>query len=391
MSPERDPDEIIESAAGKLQREGLDWSRRFTDAGLTNLEKVCVLLRDFDYQVHQNGLAGWISNGYPQPGVNDVQRVIAAAVARHATLDPEVARLVGSVMKAVDEGPPYRDGEDHEAWVAHMGRIGFFDALLWERGERVFAFYGKVLAAWDGTVDPFSLAPAWPEPPGAAPKPSAKKPRYPAVAVGLTEAGGKLPVRMDDFETASYLTITGAVARGLWLAGVPGEEIREFLTEANADRVRLPETCARWIRFDGTGGTEGTLDLLRTRLHPPHPLARELGFRARGIDGVDLVLGDVEDAEAIAALLKDWNAKRIEPEAPFRDQMRAALRWDPDVVHVVDASRLTEEDVTMIGTAMQTGHLVVVGGLPEARKGPLRAMARLGGSRVVDMGEPPPR
>jgi hypothetical protein len=348
---EDDVENLSQATADALKKVGYDITR-WREAGAVSPGVVALLYAWFSNQVFQNGLSGWVGNGYAKKGEH---RVLAALTRMHAGLDPDIASVLFHAFQQIEQhgaGDPGSTGlPDH------------LDTLLWERPMRRVKFGLAVAARWDAKADPFELPPPPWEPPRTALAPTLGGPvRYPSVAVGLTEQGAHLEVRMESFDTFDALNVAGAVVRGLWRAGVTDGELSRFLEEAGGDRKHLGEICARWICFDGDGGDATRFQLVRDGLFPPDPL------------------------RAWFPTVKDWHGLFLLPEgaigrveqAELPDTIRSALRWDPDVIGVLRGDTLSAVDTQafeLLLKASLTGHRVIVFGLRDAAKQELRHQA----------------
>jgi hypothetical protein len=282
----------------------------------------------------------------------------------HAALDPDMASVLLETFQQVE-----RCNGEPGALPRHL------DALLWERPLRRVRFGLAVAARWDAEADPFTLVPQW-DPPRPPLAPVEGPVRYPSVAVGLTERGAHLDVRMEDFETFDFLKITGAVTRGLWRAGASDEELARFLSEANDDRKHLGAVCARWISFDGDGGDAARFQLIHDAMYPPDPLLAWFP-EVKEWHGIFCLPRDF--IERVDQRMKKVNYARLEqPAAELREAARAALRWDPDAIGVLQGESLSPADgesFELLVNAAMTGHRVIVFGLSDAARQALRAQA----------------
>ena len=364
LMTEEEVEDLSQATADALAKVDYDITR-WKEAGAISPGVVALLYAWFSNQIYQNGLSGWVGNGYAAKGEH---RVLAAITRKYAGVDPDMASVLLEAFQQIE-----RNGAgDRDSRLP-----GHLDALLWERPMRRLRFGFAAAARWNEAEDPFALpAPVW-EPPRAPLAPQETGPvRYPGVAVGLTEHGAHLPVRMEDFGTFDYLSVSGAVARGLWRAGVSSEEIRRFLSEASADRQHLGEICARWISFDGDGGDATRFRRIHDALHPPDPLLF-LFPEVKAWHGLFVL--PAGEVQRVREAMPDKGYMQLEqPAAELSQALRHALRWDPDSIGVLRGDTLSAFDTEVfevLVTAAQTGHRVLVFGLREEARQALRLMA----------------
>lgn len=362
---EDDVENLSQATADALKKVGYDITR-WREAGAVSPGVVALLYAWFSNQVFQNGLSGWVGNGYAKKGEH---RVLAALTRMHAGLDPDMASVLFHAFQQIEQhgaGDPESSGlPDH------------LDTLLWERPLRRLKFGLAVAARWDANADPFELPPPQWEPPRVPLAPTLGGPvRYPGVAVGLTAQGAHLDVRMESFDTFDAVSVAGAVVRGLWRAGVTDGELRRFLEDAESDRKHLGEVCARWISFDGDGGDAMRFQLIHDGLFPPDPL-RPWFPQVKDWHGLFLLPEGA--TERVAQALKQVNYRPLnESVAELPDRIRATLRWDPDVIGVLRGDTLSAVDTQafeLLLKASLTGHRVIVFGLRDAAKQELRHQA----------------
>lgn len=363
LMTEEEVEDLSQATADALKQVDYDITR-WKEAGAISPGVVALLYAWFSNQVYQNGLIGWVGNGYALHGEH---RVLAAITRRFADVDPDMASVLLEAFQRVEQhGAGARD-----AWLP-----GHLDALLWERPMRRLRFGFAAAARWNEAEDPFSLPPPVWEPPRAPLAPQEGPVRYPSVAVGLSERGAQLPVRMEDFGTFDFNTVVGAVARGLWRGGVPPEEIERFLGEAGAERRHLGEVCARWISFDGDGGDPARFKRIHDMLYPPDPLYF-LFPEVKEWSGLFLL--PARFIERVREAMPDRGYMPLEqPVAELTQALRAALRWDPDAIGVLKGETLSAFDTEVFDlllTSAQTGHRVVVFGLRDEAKQALRLLA----------------
>jgi hypothetical protein len=364
LMTEDDVEDLSQATADALKQVGYDITR-WREVGAVSPGVVALLYAWFSNQVFQNGLGGWVANGYVRKGEH---RVLAALTRMYAGLDPDIAEILFYAFQQVEQhgaGAP-----DSHGLPEHL------DVLLWERPLRRLKFGLAVAARWDAQTDPFTLPPPRWEPPRATLAPAEGRVRYPSVAVGLTPHGAHLDVRMESFDTFDFLNVTGAVVRGLWRAGASDAELHRFLREAEDDRAHLGQVCARWISFDGDGGDAVRFQFIRDKLFPPDPL-RPWFPQVKDWSGLFLLpTGAIERVEQG---LKQVNYLQLrEPVAELPDKFRSALRWDPDAIGVLRGDTLSSADAQvfeLLVKASETGHRVIVFGLREAAKQELRLQA----------------
>lgn len=365
MSPplmtEDEVEDLSQATADALQKVDFDITR-WREAGASSPGVVALLYAWFSNQVYSNGISGWVGNGYTRRGEH---RVLAALTRMHASLDPDMASVLLEAFQQVErcQGEP-------GALPRHL------DALLWERPMRRLRFGWAVAARWDAEADPFTLVPQW-EPPFPALEPTEGPVRYPGVAVGLTERGAHLAVRMEDFEAVDLPSVTGAVTRGLWRAGASDEELARFLDEANADRKHLGEICARWISFDGDGGDAARFQLIHDAMYPPDPLLAWFPDLKEWHGLFSLpkeLIGQVDKR-----MKKAGSYIRLEqPAAELWPMIRAVLRQDPDAIGILQGESLSptdEEFFELLVKVALTGHRVIVFGLSDAARQAFQAQA----------------
>jgi len=351
---------LSQATADALRKVDFDITR-WKEAGALSPGVVALLYAWFSNEVYRNGISGWVGNGYTQRGEH---RVLAELTRMHAELDPDMASVLLETFQQVE-----RCAGEPGALPRHL------DTLLWERPLRRVRFGLAVAGRWDAQVDPFSLTHQW-APPRPTLAPMEGPVRYPAVAVGLTERGAHLDVRMENFDTFDSVNVRGAVARGLWRAGATDEELERFLSESDEDRKNLGEVCARWICFDGDGGDAARFQRIREVLYPPDPFLTWFPETKEWHGLFSLpkdFIGRVEQS------LKQANYQGLkQPAAELRDALRASLRWDPDAIGVLQGETLSPADVDvfeLLVKAALTGHRVIVFGLSDAARQALQAQA----------------
>lgn len=363
LMTEEEVEDLSQATADALAKVDYDITR-WKEAGAISPGVVALLYAWFSNQVYQNGLIGWVGNGYSTHGEH---RVLAAITRRFAECDPDMASVLLEAFQQVEQnGAGDRDSR----------LPGHLNALLWERPMRRLRFGFAAAARWSEAEDPFALPPPMWEPPRAPLAPQEGPVRYPSVAVGLSERGAHLPVRMEDFGTFDYNNVVGAVARGLWRGGVPPEEIERFLREANADRPHLGEVCARWISFDGDGGDPERFKRIHDRLYPPDPL---FFLFPEVKEWWGLFLVPATFIERVREAMPGQGYMPLEhPVAELAQALRAALRWDPDALGVLRGETLSAFDTEVLDlllNASLTGHRVIVFGLRDEAKQALRLLA----------------
>lgn len=357
---EDEVEDLSQATADALQKVDFDITR-WKEVGATSPGVVALLYAWCNNEVYRNGISGWVSNGYTQKGEH---RVLAALTRAYAGLDPDMASILLDTFHQV------------ERCKGNPGALPrYLDALLWERPLRRVGFGLAVAARWDAAADPFNLAPLWDSPrPVLAPT---KGPvRYPGVAVGLTERGAHLDIRMEKFDTFDFLMVRGAVVRGLWRAGVAQEELDRFLREADEDRNNLGEVCARWISFDGDGGDPARFQRIRDALYPPDPM---LAWFPGVKQWYGLFSMPKDLIEQVQQRMKDTNYQVLaQPIAELPEALRAALRWDPDAIGVLQGESISPADgnvFELLLNAALTGHRVIIFGLSDAARQALQAQA----------------
>jgi hypothetical protein len=357
---EEEVENLSQATADALSKVDFDITR-WKEVGALSPGVVALLYAWFSNEVYRNGISGWVGNGYTRRGEH---RVLAALTRMHAELDPDMAAVLMETFHQVERC----NGEP-----GALPR--YLDALLWERPLRRVGFGLAVAARWDANADPFTLSPQW-DPPRPVLAPVEGPVRYPGVAVGLTERGAHLDVRMENFDTFDFLNVRGAVARGLWRAGATDEELERFLSEADDERKNLGEVCARWICFDGDGGDAARFQHIREVLYPPDPF---LSWFPETKDWHGLFSLPKDFIERVEQNLKDMNYHRLnQPAAELRNAARAALRWDPDAIGVLQGETLCAADGEVFELLVQaalTGHRVIVFGLSDAARQALQAHA----------------
>lgn len=357
---EDDVENLSQATADALAKVDYDITR-WREAGAISPGVVALLFAWFNNEVYRNGISGWVGNGYAKHGE---PRVLAALTRMHAELDPDMASVLLEAFHQAElcKGEP-------GALPRHL------DSLLWERPLRRVQFGLAVAARWDAEADPFTLTHQW-DSPRTSLAPVDGPVRYPSVAVGLTERGANLEVRMEGFDTFDYLSITGSVTRGLWRAGAQAEELERFLREADADRKHLGEVCARWISFDGDGGDATRFQHIRDTLYPPDPL---LAWFPEVKDWHGLFSLPKDFIERVRLKMKDVNQRELDqPAAELRDALRSALRWDPDAISVLRGESLSPADgdvFQLLVEAGLTGHRIIVFGLSDAARQAFQAQA----------------
>jgi hypothetical protein len=357
---EEEVEDLSQATSDALQKVDFDITR-WKEVGAVSPGVVALLYAWFSNEVYRNGVSGWVGNGYTRHGEH---RVLAALTRAHAALDPDMASVLLDTFQQVE-----RCNGDPGALPRYL------DALLWERPLRRVDFGLAVAARWDAEADPFTLVPQW-DPPRPVLAPTEGPVRYPGVAVGLTERGAHLDVRMEDFDTFDFLNIRGAVVRGLWRAGATDEELARFLLEADEDRKHLAEVCARWISFDGDGGDASRFQRIQDALYPPDPLVPWFP-EVKDWHGLFSMPKDL--IEPVQQRMKGTNYRVLEqPAAELLEALRAALRWDPDAVGVLQGESLSAADVNVLEflvNAALTGHRMIVFGLSDAAKQALQVQA----------------
>ena len=262
----RDHQELMNTAYEKFHSPDIEWKERFRTTGLTNLEKVAVMLGNFNYQVCNGGFMQYADNGYASdtgPDGTGVHAAIAGIVDAHRDLAPDIADNVLAMMRHIEEAP--KDWETEEEVVGtdedpetgeieevtetvnlrerHFAETDRFDRVYYAfPQERVEAFYQAILNAWDENEDPFDMPFSFDSAPKAPTKPAAGDVRYPDVAVRLVGEDGNAHA------------IMGRVAAALRRARVPSEEIDSSRKEARSgDYQTLLAPGRRW--GDCAGGT----------------------------------------------------------------------------------------------------------------------------------------
>ncbi|MDY7229589.1 hypothetical protein [Hyalangium rubrum] len=360
LMTEDEVENLSQATADALAKVDFDITR-WKEAGAISPGVVALLYAWFSNEVYRNGISGWVGNGYTRHGEH---RVLAALTRMHAALDPDMASVLLETFQQVE-----RCNGEPGALPRHL------DALLWERPLRRVGFGLAVAARWDADADPFQLTPQW-DPPRPTLAPVEGPVRYPGVAVGLTERGAHLDVRMENFDTFDFLNVQGAVVRGLWRAGATDAELERFLRETDDDRKHVGEVCARWVSFDGDGGDAARFQRIRDVLYPPDPFLSWFP-EVKGWHGLFSLPKDF--IERVEKGLKGTNYHRLEqPAAELRDAVRAALRWDPDAIGVLQGETLSPADadvLELLVNAALTGHRVIVFGLSDAARQALQAQA----------------
>jgi hypothetical protein len=246
-----------------------------------------------------------------------------------------------AAVAAIAEAARPLDGvvADLLRWTSNRG--------VWARtGERPDALMTVVPEVWHGAwhrVKPFmeALAQRWPEDvdPFALPAPAP-----------WTRTAGTVPVRLT-FPDPTPDGVVEATAHALWAGGASEDQLDEFYRGLGPN---LPEGLDRWVRFE-----PGELEALRAALHPPDPLAALAGVEKLAFPSL-LVVPPEREAELLqAAAFYRHVELRPSPERPFGPALRSALRMDPDVL-VAWARDVKAEDVDLLVTALETGHLVAL-------------------------------
>jgi hypothetical protein len=356
---EDDVENLSQATADALRNVDYDITR-WKEAGAVAPGVVALLYAWFSNQVFQNGLAGWVGNGYARRGEH---RVLAALTRLNAETDPDMAAVLLEAFTWLE-----RHGAGAPDSTRHLPP--YLDTLLWERPLRRIRFGLAAAARWDASVDPFALPPPEWEPPRALLAPTEGPVRYPGVAVGLTPRGAPLEVRMEDFDTFDFSSVVGAVTRGLWRAGVAEEELERFLEEAHAGRTHLGEVCARWVSFDGDGGDAARFQRIHEALYPPDPLLR---FFPGVKEWSGLFLAPTRLSEQLQRAMPGPTCVWLEqPAAELYEALRVAIRMDPDAIGVLRGDSLSTVDTHLFELLIQiaqTGpRLLVLGMRDEVRQ-----------------------
>ena len=258
---------------------------------------------------------------------------------------------VAPVRWAVERGAQVRAG------TGGVALFSFEAEVCLGQWEGVKPWVEATLARWPEDLDPCELptAPARPRPIVA---PHDDGPKYPQARVGYSPRGAACPWQA----RANLDSVVEVTCAAAWKAGASDAALAELFQALSAAREQLPEVCARWVSFDGDGGDAARFQALREQLFPQHPLAKYFGIERLEFPFLGLV------AEADYAALSQRLAAEVpflslgnRPEVSVEQELRAALRQDPDGL-CVPASLLTAEVETLLLRAMETGHAVALGG-----------------------------
>lgn len=139
--------------------------RRWSAPGLTNRERLAVILGNMNYQVENGGLSQWVDNGYSrEPGPNgvSVHVVIAGIADLFYDTDPEIAESLLGMMNLVETAPARNsgglwsdddEGHDDDPVGSHY-EGGEKDYVAFIQKRRI-AFLDAVVAQHPEADDPF--------------------------------------------------------------------------------------------------------------------------------------------------------------------------------------------------------------------------------------------
>lgn len=297
-------------------------------ARLTPVERVEWLLGELLVAMLDKRFHIWVQ-GYALGADPDFLRAVAGIAEVARPIRPRIAELL---RWTVSRGIGARTGERPDALISVVPEVW---NGIW---EEVVPFLKSAIARWPESLDPLALPepPQWRRDPVTA---SSDRPRFPSACVSLAAPGQAV-------ERACF---------ALWEAGASDDDLDTFFFDARGDA--LPEVLLAWVRVEGDPGLPAVQELLC----PRHPLEVALGLEK--FAWPTLIRCSHERLDAVAEAVSETAAVRIqpEPERPFGACVRSALRMDPDLL-VVDAQDLSLEDVPLLQTALETGHLVVLAG-----------------------------
>ena len=176
MDRETSHQSLMTAAYNKILQPGLGFSDIWTMA--SPLERVAVLLGNFNYQVENGGLGQYVDNNYAhRPSAATLPYMAVAAVLRAGAVhNPAVAEAGLGMLRHIHEEPKFEDDEpylvpdmdsdtgmiEEPGLDAESKRAGWYTGLDsgwcgFRQADRE-AFMQAVLDSWPAGQDPFALA-----------------------------------------------------------------------------------------------------------------------------------------------------------------------------------------------------------------------------------------